>query len=70
MFGGRRPDRDGTANLSSSMPLASMTQAMPSTFVASQESRMWPRLDVGAWTTGTPLLRMELARWRPGTRPG
>ena len=44
-----------------------MTQAIPSACVASHVSRIDPRSDAGAWTTGRPLLRMEVGTLASGS---
>ena len=44
-----------------------MTQAIPSACAASQVSRIESRSDVEPWTTGTPLLRMEVGTLASGS---
>ena len=59
--------RDVAPNALASISPAPMTQAMPSGWVASHVSRIEPRSDASAWTTGRPLLRIEVGTLASGS---
>jgi hypothetical protein len=44
-----------------------MTHAVPSACAASHASRIWPSSAVDPWTTGRPLLRMEVGTLASGS---